>query len=141
MFGWGWPKAAWLLLAMAGLRHIALGAIAVVLGLHLSALGFEPIAAGGVFTAMLAIGAASSALFGLLADRLGRRRLLLLASLSLALASLVFALSSLPALLLTAAILGTIGPTGYDTGPALALEQAALAEATRAEQRTSVIAA
>lgn len=141
MFGWGWPKAVWLLLLAAGLRHVALGAVAVVLGLHLSALGFEPVAVGGVFTAMLAGGAASSALFGLLADRLGRRRLLLLTTLSLALASLVFALSNLPALLLAAAILGAIGPTGYDTGPALSVEQAALAEATRVEQRTGVLAA
>ncbi len=141
MFGWGWPKAVWLLLATAGLRHIALGAIAVVLGLHLSALGFEPMATGGVFTAMLGGGAVSSALFGLLADRVGRRRLLMLATAALVASSLVFGGSDLPALLVAAAVVGAIGPTGYDTGPALALEQAALAEATRAEQRTSVIAA
>ncbi len=141
MFGWSWPKPVWLLLAAAGLRHVALGAVAVVLGLHLSALGFEPVAIGVVFTAMLAGGAASSALFGLLADRLGRRRLLMVATLGLVVASLVFALSSLPALLLAAAIVGALGPTGYDTGPALSLEQAALAEATRAEQRTGLLAA
>ena len=138
---WNWPKPVWLLLLATGLRHVALGAVAVVLGLHLRALGFGSVAVGAVFTATLAGGAASSALFGLLADRLGRRRLLLLATLSLALASLVFALSNLPALLLAAAILGTIGPTGYDTGPALSLEQAALAEATRVEQRTGALAA
>lgn len=141
MRGWNWPKTIWLLLLATGLRHVALGAVAVVLGLHLRALGFEPVAVGAVFTAMLAGGAASSALFGLLADRLGRRRLLLVATLALVGASLVFALSSLLALLLAAAILGTISPTGYDTGPALSLEQAALAEATRAEQRTGVLAA
>lgn len=141
MFGWSWPRLVWLLLLAAGLRHVALGAVAVVLGLHLSALGFEPVAIGGVFTAMLAGGAASSALFGLLADRLGRRRLLMVATLALVVASLVFALSSLPAVLLAAAIVGALGPTGYDTGPALSLEQAALAEATRAEQRTGLLAA
>jgi len=141
VFGWSWPRPVWLLLAAAGLRHVALGAVAVVLGLHLSALGFEPVAIGGVFTAMLAGGAASSALFGLLADRLGRRRLLMVATLGLVVASLVFAISSLPALLLAAAIVGALGPTGYDAGPALSLEQAALAEATRAEQRTGLLAA
>ena len=141
VLGWNWPKPVWLLLLATGLRHVALGAVAVVLGLHLRALGFGSVAVGAVFTAMLAGGAVSSALFGLLADRLGRRRLLLVATLALVGASLVFALSSLPALLLAAAILGAIGPTGYDTGPALSLEQAALAEATRVEQRTGVLAA
>jgi MFS family permease len=136
-----WPMAVWLLLMVTGLRHVALGAVAVVLGLYLSLLGFDPVTAGLIFTAMLGGGAASAVLFGVLADRVGRRQLLLLATLALLVTSLVFAFSSLPPLLLAVAILGVLGPTGFDTGPTVALEQAALVEATQVEQRTSVLAA
>lgn len=138
---WGWPGAVWLLLLATGLRHVALGAIAVVLGLHLDALGFGPVAVGGLFTAMLGAGAVGSAVFGVLAHRVGGRRLLLVTSVSLAVSSLAFALGEAPWLLVGAALLGAIGPTGYDTGPALALEQAALAETTTSERRTGVFAA
>ena len=136
-----WPSVVWLLLVVTGLRHVALGAVAVVLGLYLSQLGFDPVGVGLVFTSMLGGGAASTLVFGVVADRLGRRQLLLLATLLLVVTSLVFALSSLTLLLLVAAILGVLGPTGFDTGPSAALEQAALAETTRVEQRTGVLAA
>ena len=60
------------------------------------------------------------------ADRIGRRRMLMLGAGLMVLAGLVFALTRNPLLLTLAAIIGTISPSGAEVGPFLAIEQAAL---------------
>ena len=56
------------------------------------------------------------------------------------LAGLLFAFTSSLPVLLIAAIIGVISPSGYEVGPFLAVEQAALSEAVPGKQRTSVFA-
>ena len=55
-------------------------------------------------------------------------------------AGLVFALTSNIVLLVAAAIIGTISPSGNEVGPFLAIEQAALPHTTTDKQRTQVFA-
>ena len=55
-------------------------------------------------------------------------------------AGVVFALTSVVALLILAATIGVISPTGNEVGPFLAVEQAALSETTPDARRTATFA-
>src|SRR5438128_6908451 len=131
----------WLLFATCGVRTFAYGFVAIVLGLYLAALGLEAPAIGGIFTAALAGAVVMTVVVTQVADRVGRRRFLMLSSLLMALSGAVFALTSEPPLLLVAAILGTITPAGRDFGPFRSLEQAILPQTTSDDQRTRAFAA
>jgi MFS family permease len=76
----------------------------------------------------------------IVADRLGRRRMLLVGAGLMILAGLIFALTRDITLLTAAAIVGTISPNGNEVGPFLAIEQAALPQTTTDNQRTQVFA-
>jgi MFS family permease len=113
------------LIAAAGfLRACSIGATGVLLGLHLARLGFPPGASGLVIGAGLAGGALGTAVVATLADRLGRRRVLVgLALLGGAGTAAVAFGNALPALA-AAAFLGAVNGMGRDRGAQLALEQA-----------------
>jgi MFS family permease len=75
------------------------------------------------------------------ADSFGRKTLLIVGALLMALAGWLFAVSDNPTLLMLAAIFGTISPSGKEVGPFLALEQAILPQATSERNRTAVFSA
>jgi MFS family permease len=74
------------------------------------------------------------------ADRAGRRRMLALGGVLVALAGLAFATTTAFGVLAAAAILGVISPSGNEAGPFLPIEQSALAQALPAERRTGAFA-
>jgi predicted MFS family arabinose efflux permease len=131
----------WLLLLACGARLFAYGFLSVVLGLYLEALGLEAAGIGAVFTAALAGGAMMTVLLAGVADRLGRRRVLLLGSALMGLSGAAFALSDQVLLLVAAAMVGTISPSGREVGPFLAVEAAILPQTTTDDRRTSVFVA
>src|SRR5262245_18785479 len=65
------------IMAARGLRMLASGYLAVILGLYLSALGYSDAEIGLLFTVALAGGAATTIGTSLYADRWGRRTLLI----------------------------------------------------------------
>jgi MFS family permease len=130
-----------LLFLTSGLRNVAYGFVSVTLGLYLAALGLGTPAIGGVFTAALAGGAAMTVIFSLLSSRLGRRRVLLVSALLMALAGATYALTANVLVLSAAAAVGTISPSGKEVGPFLSLEQAILPQTAPDEQRTGLFAA
>ena len=130
-----------LLFAACGVRSFAYGFLSVVLGLYLAAVGLEAGVIGGIFTAALAGGAVMTVLLTTIADRFGRRGILKVGAVLMALAGAVFALTNNLILLTTAAVLGTISPSGKEVGPFLSIEQAMLPQTTGDERRTSVFAA
>jgi MFS family permease len=121
-------------------RMFAYGALSVFLALYLSALGFDDRAVGIVFTLTLAGDALVSLVLTTSADRVGRRRTLVAGALLMVFAGVAFAWTRTWTLLVVAAILGVISPTGNETGPFLSIEQAALAEIVPAARRTHVFA-
>ncbi len=131
----------WLLFATCGLRSFAYGFLSVILGLYLDAVGLSPAAIGWIFTAALAGGALMTIIITAVADRFGRRALLIVGAVLMALAGSVFALSRDPILLTIAAVLGTISPSGKEVGPFLSIEQAILPQTTQDEQRTAIFSA
>ena len=114
----------WLLFATYSVRLIAYGFVAVILGLYLAALGFGAGAIGLVFAAAVGGGGVMTALLAWVADRWGRRRVLVTSALLMAAAGAVFATSTNLGVLLVAAALGTLSPSGSEVGPFLSLEQA-----------------
>jgi MFS family permease len=122
------------------LRMFSYGALAVVLVLYLAGLGLDPLTIGLILTLSLIGDTVISLWLTTNADRLGRRRVLIVGSLLMAIAGVAFALTSVVALLILAATIGVISPTGNEVGPFLAVEQAALSETTPDARRTATFA-
>ena len=122
------------------LRMFAYGSLAVVLVLYLASLGIEPLAIGAILTLTLIGDTLISLWLTTRADRIGRRRVLIIGSLLMAAAGVAFAFTSVVALLILAATIGVISPTGNEVGPFLAIEQAALSETIPDERRTATFA-
>ncbi len=116
------------------------GFLAVVLVLYLDALGLDPLTIGLVLTLTLVGDTLISLWLTTNADRLGRRRVLVAGSILMVIAGVVFALTSFPPLLILAATIGVISPTGNEVGPFLAVEQVALAQTVPDARRTSTFA-
>src|ERR1700746_60439 len=74
------------------------------------------------------------------ADHVGRRRILIAGAALMLFAGVLFALTDRVELLLIAAIFGVISPGGYEVGPFLPVEQAALSQIVPDEHRTHVFA-
>jgi MFS family permease len=128
------------LFALRTLRMFGYGFLAVVLVLYLDAAGLDPLAIGAVLTLTLVGDAIVSLWLTTHADRLGRRRVLIISSVLVVVAGIVFALTNWLPLLIVAGIVGVISPTGNEVGPFLAVEQASLSEVVPARRRTAVFA-
>ncbi|HEU4345164.1 MAG TPA: MFS transporter [Candidatus Binatia bacterium] len=127
-----------LLFATCGVRSFAYGFLSVVLGLYLDSIGLDATAIGWIFTAALAGGALVTMVLTALADSFGRRTLLMIGAMLMALAGVAFAVTDDPTLLGIAAIFGTISPSGKEVGPFLSIEQAIIPQTTHEQSRTSV---
>ena len=128
------------LCAAAFLRSVSVGLTGVILVLDLSSYNWSIARAGLLVTLGLAGSATATLLSSLFAERLGRRRTLLLLATLGALGATALVITRSPAALLAAAFFGMINGLGRDRGPAYALEQALLPETTTPERRTLVLA-
>lgn len=117
-----------LLIAARMVRAFAYGFVSFVLAIYLKERGLSEIAIGAVMTLSILGGALFTVLTAMYADRLGRRRVLILFSLLMAASGLLFAFSNQTIFFLAAALIGAINATGYEIGPFLSIEQAVLAQ-------------
>lgn len=122
------------------LRMFGYGFLAVVLVLYLAALGLGAFTIGAILTLTLVGDTIVSLWLTTNADRIGRRRVLVVGSLLMVVAGIVFATTTWIPLLIVAATIGVISPTGNEVGPFLAVEQAALSQATPDARRTPTFA-
>jgi MFS family permease len=118
----------------------AYGFLSVVLVLYLAQLGLNEGLIGLVLSLTLIGDAAISLWMTTSADRVGRRRILMVGAALMLLAAVLFAVTDRVALLLIAAVVGVISPSGYEVGPFLPVEQAALAQIVPDRARTQVFA-
>ena len=121
-------------------RMFAYGFLSVVLALYLEQLGFSTFLIGVILSLTLIGDTLMSLAMTTTADRVGRKRMLIGGGLLMLFAGVVLAFTHNLALLLTAAIIGVISPSGYEVGPFFAIEQAALSQTTSGGQRTRVLA-
>lgn len=133
-------RDARLLFLTRSLRMFSYGLVSVVLVLYLASLGLRDTSIGLLLGLTLAGDAAISLWLTTHADRVGRRKVLLVGAGLMCLAGVVFAVTDVFVVLLAAAIVGVISPSGNEVGPFLAVEQASLAQATDDRERTRVLA-
>ena len=133
-------RDARLLFATRSVRMFGYGLVSVVLVLYLAAVGVPDLAIGLLLGLTLAGDAVISLWLTTHADRIGRRKVLLVGAGLMAMAGVVFAATDLFVVLLAAAVVGVISPSGHEVGPFLAVEQASLAQATADRERTRVLA-
>jgi MFS family permease len=121
-------------------RLFCYGFLSVVLALYLAQAGLSEEQIGLLFTLTLAGDAGISLWLTTSADRFGRRRTLLIGALLMIGAGGVFIATRNPLLLMAAAIIGVISPSGNEIGPFLSVEQAGLTQLLPDERRTQVFA-
>jgi MFS family permease len=121
-------------------RLFCYGFLSLILALYLAQVGLTDLQIGLLFSLTLAGDAAVSLWLTTSADRFGRRRTLQIGALLMLGAGLVFILTNNIVLLMAAAIVGVISPSGNEIGPFLSVEQAGLAQIVPAKKRTKVFA-
>jgi len=134
------PRDRFFLYSAAFLRALATGMIAVLIGIHLAKLGFDPAAIGVVVAAGLAGAAAAALVVTLAADRIGRRRALFGLALLGALGGAVVAVASGGVLIASAAFFGMLNGMGRDRGASMILDQTILPATTTDDRRTFAFA-
>ena len=133
-------RDGWLLFLTRFTRLFAYGALSVILVLYLTSLGLSEPQTGMVLTLTLIGDTVVSLLLTTRADRIGRRRMLIVGAFLMAGAGFTFASTSSLLLLTIAGTIGVISPSGNEVGPFLSIEQAALSEVVADRIRTSTFA-
>ena len=121
-------------------RLFSYGALSVVLVFYLTGLDFSESQTGMLLTLTLLGDTVISLYLTTQADRIGRRRMLIVGAILMAAAGLAFALSSNFIFLVLAGTIGVISPSGNEVGPFLSIEQAALSQVIPTRERTAVFA-
>ena len=121
-------------------RLFAYGFLSVVLVLYLSAVGLSDRRIGLLLTMTLLGDTVISLWISTAADRIGRRKMLIVGGLLMAFAGGLFAVTSNFWWLLLAATIGVISPTGNEVGPFLSIEQAALSQLVSEGRRVEIFA-
>ena len=121
-------------------RLFAYGALSVILVVYLTTLGLGAADVGALLTLTLAGDTAVSLWLTTRADRVGRRRMLVVGAILMAAAGIAFAATRNFLLLTIAGTIGVISPSGNEVGPFLPIEQAALSQVVPATSRTGVFA-
>jgi MFS family permease len=136
----GIPREARLLFLGRGLRAFGDGFVSLLLPVYITALGFDVVAVGAIATATLLGSAALTIVIGVTAHRIGRRKLLVAASLLMIATGIGFLLERDLWPLIVIAFLGTLNPSPGDVSLFYPLEQALLAESVAAKIRTTTFA-
>ena len=133
-------RDGWLLFATRCMRMFAFGLLSIVLVLYLAEVGLKGWEIGLLLSLTLAGDTLISLWLTTTADRFGRRRILIVGAILMMLSGIVFLSTNSFLLLLIAATLGVISPSGNEIGPFLSVEQAALSHIIPDESRTTVFA-
>jgi MFS family permease len=121
-------------------RLFAYGALSVVLVFYLTGIGLTESQVGMLLTLTLLGDTVVSLVLTTQADRIGRRRMLIVGSILMAAAGIAFAFTTNFLFLLIAGTIGVVSPSGNEVGPFLSIEQAALAHVISPTTRTMAFA-
>ncbi len=131
---------AYLLFLTRFMRLFAYGSLSVILVFYLIGVGLRESQTGILLTLTLVGDTVISLFLTTRADRIGRRRMLIVGASLMAAAGLAFACTSNLIFLIIAGTIGVISPSGNEVGPFLSIEQAALAHVVPDQSRTEVFA-
>jgi MFS family permease len=133
-------RDGYLLFLARFMRLFAYGSLSVVLVFYLIGLGLNASQTGLLLTLTLVGDTVISLYLTTRADRMGRRRILIVGAILMAAAGLAFACTHNLVLLIIAGTIGVISPSGNEVGPFLSIEQAALSHVIPDRSRTEVFA-
>ncbi len=133
-------RDARLLFASRVVRMFAYGFLSVVLVLYLAAIGLDDHRIGLLLTLTLVGDVVISLYLTTRADLIGRRRTLLAGAVLMIAAGGIFAGATGFMVLVVAATIGVISPSGNEVGPFLAIEQVAIAQTVDSASRTWMFA-
>jgi MFS family permease len=136
----GLNRDGWLLFLTRSVRLFAYGSLSVVLVFYLVSLGLTDQQTGLVLSLTLAGDIGVSLYLTTRADRIGRRRMLIIGAVLMAAAGVAFASTSNLLFLIIAGTIGVISPSGNEVGPFLSIEQASLSHILPGSSRTAVFA-
>jgi MFS family permease len=133
-------RDGYLLFLTRFMRLLAYGSLSVVLVFYLIGLGLSASQIGLLLTLTLLGDTVISLFLTTRADRIGRRRMLIVGAALMTAAGIAFACTSNVVLLIIAGTIGVISPSGNEVGPFLSIEQAALSQVVPDRSRTEVFA-
>jgi MFS family permease len=116
------------------------GFVSIILAIYLKSAGYDALSSGIIITATLVSSSFFTFFASLYADRVGRRKILMLFSGLMVIAGLIFALTTDYYLLLLAALIGLINATGVNFGPFISIEQAMLPQTSSDKKRNYTFA-
>ena len=130
-----------LLLGARIVRTFSYGFLSVILAIYLKLIGFNDVLIGIVLTATLVNSVFFTLFSSAYADKIGRRKILVLYAILMIVSSGVFYVTDNYVALIIAALVGTINITGSEVGAFLSLEQALLPQTVSdIKKRSSVFA-
>jgi MFS family permease len=130
-----------LVLAARVVRTFAYGFLSIVLAIYLKLIGFNDILIGLVLAATLANSVIFTIIASFYADRIGRRKILIIYAILMTVAGAVFLATDNYIVLIIAALVGTINVTGSETSAFLSIEQALLPQTvTDSKKRNTIFA-
>ncbi|KAH7384719.1 major facilitator superfamily domain-containing protein [Cadophora sp. MPI-SDFR-AT-0126] len=132
-------RDAWFIIAARCCRMMAFGTVALILALFFSELKFSDTYIGLFMTLTLLGDVLLSVFLTAIADRVGRRRVLIGGSIMMICSGAMFALFENYWILLFAAVVGVVSATGGDFGPFRAIEESILSSLTGPNTRADVL--
>ena len=128
-----------LLLAARTIRTFAYGFLSIILAIYLKLIGFSEFYIGLILTASLVNSIILTLIASFYADRIGRRKVLIMYSTLMSLSGAIFFITSNYVTLILSALIGTVNVTGTETGAFLSIEQATLPQTINDHKKRNML--
>ena len=128
-----------LLLTARIVRTFSYGFLSIILAIYLKLIGFDEILIGIVLTTTLANSVIFNLFASFYADRLGRKKILVIYAILMAISGAIFLLTNNYVALIASALIGTINVTGTEVGAFLSIEQAILPQTVKDIKKRNTI--
>lgn len=138
MFEW-LTRDGRLLLAAKLVRSFGYGFLSVILAIYLDLIGYEGFLIGLILTTTLINSVIFTLIASFYADKIGRRKFLLLYAALMSVSGFIFTFSENYIALIIAAFIGTINITGAESGAFLTIEQAILPQTLKNVRKRNTV--
>ncbi len=121
------------------LRTFAYGFLSIVISIYLKLIGFDVFLIGLILTSTLINSVIFTLVASFYADRIGRRKMLVIYAIMMAISGVIFFVTSNYIALIVAGLIGTINVTGTETGAFLSIEQAVLPQTVNDSKKRNTL--
>ena len=128
-----------LLLCARIVRTFAYGFLSVTLAIYLKLIGFDDILIGIILSVTLINSIIFTLFASFYADRIGRRKTLILYTAMMSISGVIFFVTENPLALIIAALLGTLNITGSETSAFLSIEQSILPQTIKDNRKRNTL--